>query len=164
MVSGLAGKLLGGKAGEGADLLSSFSNWGFKPEQIEAFLPKALELIKSHLSPELIQKLLTALPLFAKFLTAGAKQRSRNEPGRKTRGRSPFSNGRRGLRADGQRYETASPAHGRSPWAMSSHPARRQDDTRVNPGNGFPLMSHNRRRLPRRLFRARRKCSSTGRS
>ena len=58
MVSGLAGKLLGGKAGEGADLLSSFSKLGFKPEQIEAFLPKALELIKSHLSPELLQKIL----------------------------------------------------------------------------------------------------------
>jgi hypothetical protein len=74
MVSGLAGKLLGGKAGEGADLLSSFSKLGFKPEQIEAFLPKALELIKSHLSPELLQKILTALPLLAKFLSSGAKQ------------------------------------------------------------------------------------------
>ena len=49
-------------------------SWGSKPEQIEAFLPKALELIKSHLSPELIQKLLAALPLLAKFLTSGAKQ------------------------------------------------------------------------------------------
>ena len=64
----------GGKAGEGADLLSSFSKLGFKPEQIEAFLPKALELIKSHLSPELLQKILTALPLLAKFLSSGAKQ------------------------------------------------------------------------------------------
>ena len=74
MVSGLAAKLLGGKAGEGADLLSSFSKLGFKPEQIEAFLPKALELIKSHLSPELLQKILIALPLLAKFLSSGAKQ------------------------------------------------------------------------------------------
>jgi Protein of unknown function VcgC/VcgE (DUF2780) len=74
MVSGLAGKLLGGKAGEGADLLSAFSKLGFKPEQIEAFLPKALELIKSHLSPELLQKILLALPLLAKFLSSGAKQ------------------------------------------------------------------------------------------
>ena len=74
VVSNLAGKILGGKAGEGADLLSTFSKLGFKPEQIEAFLPKALELIKSHLSPELIQKLLAALPLLAKFLTSGTKQ------------------------------------------------------------------------------------------
>jgi hypothetical protein len=74
MVSGLAGKLLGGKAGDGIDLLSTFSKLGFKPEQIEAFLPKALELIKTHLSPELVQKLLASLPALAKFLTAGAKQ------------------------------------------------------------------------------------------
>lgn len=74
VVSGLAGKLLGGKAGEGIDLLSALSKLGFKPEQIESFLPKALELIKTHLSPELVQKLLAALPMVAKFLTAGAKQ------------------------------------------------------------------------------------------
>jgi hypothetical protein len=73
MVSGLAGKLLGGKAGEGVDLLSTFSKLGFKPEQIEAFLPKALEMIKAHLSPEIIQKLLAALPMLTKFLTTGAK-------------------------------------------------------------------------------------------
>jgi hypothetical protein len=74
MVSGLASKVLGAKAGEGADLLSSLSKLGFKPEQIESFLPRALELIKTHLSPELIQKVLASLPLLAKFLTAGAKQ------------------------------------------------------------------------------------------
>jgi hypothetical protein len=72
MVSGLAAKLLGGKAGEGVDLLSTLSKLGFKPEQIEAFLPKALELIKSHLTPELIQKVLAALPVIAKMLGAGA--------------------------------------------------------------------------------------------
>jgi hypothetical protein len=75
-VSGLAGKLLGGKSGEGIDLLSTLSKLGFKPEQIESFLPKALELIKSHLSPELIQKLLAALPAIAKFFQAGAEQRA----------------------------------------------------------------------------------------
>jgi hypothetical protein len=45
LVSDLAGKLLGGKAGQGADLFSLLSKLGFKPEQIEAFLPKALEMI-----------------------------------------------------------------------------------------------------------------------
>jgi len=68
VLSGLAGKLLGGKAGGGADLIAAFSKLGFKPEQIEAFLPKALELIKSHLSPELVQKLLAAVPAIAKYL------------------------------------------------------------------------------------------------
>ena len=74
MVTGLAGKLLGGKAGAGADLLSSLSKLGFKPEQIETFLPKALELIKSYLSPELLQKILAGLPLLTKFLSEGGKQ------------------------------------------------------------------------------------------
>ena len=68
MVSGLAAKLLGGQAGEGADLLSTFSKLGFKPEQIEAFLPKALELIKTYLSPELLQKIIAALPAITKYL------------------------------------------------------------------------------------------------
>jgi Protein of unknown function VcgC/VcgE (DUF2780) len=74
VVTGLAGKLLGGKAGEGVDLLSTFAKLGFKPEQVEAFLPKALELIKTYLSPELIQKLLASLPAIAKMLASGAKQ------------------------------------------------------------------------------------------
>jgi len=68
VLSGLAGKLLGGKAGGGSDLIAAFSKLGFKPEQIEASLPKALELIKSHLSPELVQKLLAAVPAIAKYL------------------------------------------------------------------------------------------------
>jgi Protein of unknown function VcgC/VcgE (DUF2780) len=74
MVSGLAGKLLGGQAGAGTDLLSSLSKLGFKPEQVEAFLPKALELIRTYLSPELLQKVLAALPAITKFLAPEAKQ------------------------------------------------------------------------------------------
>jgi hypothetical protein len=74
MVTGLAGKLLGGKTGEGAELFSTFSKLGLKPEQIESFLPKALELIKTYLSPELIQKILAALPALAAMLSAGAKK------------------------------------------------------------------------------------------
>ena len=76
MVSDLAGKLLGGKAGEGVDLLSFFSKLGFKPEQIEAFLPKALELIKSYLSPELVRKILDGLPALAKLFGSGSQARS----------------------------------------------------------------------------------------
>jgi hypothetical protein len=73
MVSGLAAKLLGGQAGAGADLLSSLSKLGFKPEQIEAFLPKALEMIKTYLSPELLQKIIAALPAITKYLAPEAK-------------------------------------------------------------------------------------------
>ena len=73
VVSGLAGKLLGGKAGASADLLSALSKLGFKPEQIEAFLPKALELIKTYLSPELLQKIIAALPAITKFLAPEPK-------------------------------------------------------------------------------------------
>jgi hypothetical protein len=73
MVSGLAGKLLGGKAGASADLLATFSKLGFKPEQIESFLPKALELLKSYLSPELVERVLASLPALAKLLAPQAK-------------------------------------------------------------------------------------------
>jgi Protein of unknown function VcgC/VcgE (DUF2780) len=75
MVTGLAGKLIGGKTGEGAELLATFSKLGFKPEQIESFLPKALELIKTYLSPELIQKIIAALPALAAMISAGAKRK-----------------------------------------------------------------------------------------
>ena len=74
MVSDLAGKFLGGKTGEGAELLATLSKLGFKPEQIESFLPKALELIKTYLRPEVIQKILAALPALAAML--GPKQKT----------------------------------------------------------------------------------------
>jgi hypothetical protein len=74
MVTDLAGKFLGGKTGAGAELLSSFAKLGFKPEQIESFLPKMLELIKTYLSPELLQKILASLPAVAAMLAAGAKK------------------------------------------------------------------------------------------
>jgi hypothetical protein len=74
LVTGLAGKLLGGKAGEGVDLLAVLAKLGFKPEQIEAFLPKAFEFIKSHLSPELVQQVMAAFPAIAKMLKPEASQ------------------------------------------------------------------------------------------
>jgi hypothetical protein len=70
----LAGKLLGGKAGEGAKLMESLSKLGFDPAQIEAFLPRALEWIKLHLSPELIQKIMAGLPALAKLAGSGTEQ------------------------------------------------------------------------------------------
>ena len=74
VVSGLAGKFLGGKTGGGVDLLATLTKLGFKPEQIQAFLVKALELIKTHLPPDLLEKLVAALPAMAKFIKAGTKQ------------------------------------------------------------------------------------------
>jgi len=67
LFAGLAGKLLGARAEEATKLLESFSKLGFKPEQIEAFLPRALEWIKSQLPPELLEKLLASVPALAKL-------------------------------------------------------------------------------------------------
>jgi hypothetical protein len=61
-VTALAGKLFGGKAEGGAELLASLSKLGFQPGQIEAFLPKALEFLKNHLPPELVERVLAILP------------------------------------------------------------------------------------------------------
>ncbi len=58
MVSGLASKLLGGKAGAGADLMATLSKLGFNLQEIESFLPKALELLKRYVSPELLARVL----------------------------------------------------------------------------------------------------------
>lgn len=70
-LTGLAAKFLGGGAGEAGQLLESFSKLGFKPEQIEAFLPKALEFIQSHLPADLIQQIMAKLPALAQL--AGVK-------------------------------------------------------------------------------------------
>jgi Protein of unknown function VcgC/VcgE (DUF2780) len=71
VISGLASKFLGSKAADGASLLAAFSKLGFSVEQIEAFLPKAIELIKSYLPPDLLAKVLASLPALAKLATAG---------------------------------------------------------------------------------------------
>ena len=74
MVGELAGKFLGGKSGASAELLATLSKLGFKPEQIETFLPKALALIKTYLSPELLQKILSSLPALAAMIGGAAKK------------------------------------------------------------------------------------------
>jgi hypothetical protein len=61
-ISDLAGKLLGGEAKGGADLLSSFSHAGLDAGQIKAFLPKALELLRGHLPPEVLERLASLVP------------------------------------------------------------------------------------------------------
>jgi hypothetical protein len=54
-------------------LLESFGKLGFKPEQIEAFLPRALEFIHSHLPADLVQQILAKLPALAQFAGAEVK-------------------------------------------------------------------------------------------
>jgi hypothetical protein len=73
MVTALAGKLFGGKAEGGAELLASLSKLGFQPGQIEAFLPKALEFLKNHLPPELVERVMASLPGLANQAGSGAK-------------------------------------------------------------------------------------------
>jgi hypothetical protein len=70
-LTGLASKFLGGGAGDLSKLLESFEKLGFKAEQIEAFLPKALAFIRSHLPADLVEQILAKLPALAKF--AGEK-------------------------------------------------------------------------------------------
>jgi hypothetical protein len=69
----LAGKLFGGKAEGGAELLASLSKLGLQPGQIEAFLAKALEFLKNHLPPELIQRVMASLPGLANPAGSGEK-------------------------------------------------------------------------------------------
>jgi hypothetical protein len=71
MVSGLAGKLFGDQAGNGAHLLSDLSRLGLSAEQIEAFLPQAFEHLKAYLPAELLEKVKAALPTLATPAGAG---------------------------------------------------------------------------------------------
>ena len=71
MVSGLAGKLFGGHAGDGAHLLSDLSRVGLSAEQIEAFLPQAFEHLKAYLPAELLERVRAALPTLATPAGAG---------------------------------------------------------------------------------------------
>jgi hypothetical protein len=67
----LAAKFLGGGPGDVAKLLESFGSVGLKPEQIEAFLPRALAFVQSHVPAELVEQILAKVPALAQF--AGAK-------------------------------------------------------------------------------------------
>jgi uncharacterized protein (DUF2267 family) len=61
-ITGLAGKLFGGEAGAGANLLGALSNLGLKPEQIQALACKAFDLLKNHLPAEVAERIKAALP------------------------------------------------------------------------------------------------------
>jgi uncharacterized protein (DUF2267 family) len=64
-ITGMAGKLFGGKAGADANLLSSLASLGLKPDQIHAFASKVFELLKNHLPPEIVDRIKSALPALA---------------------------------------------------------------------------------------------------
>ena len=56
-VAGLAGKLLGGGAGDATKLLGMLGSAGLSMGQITAFLPKVLEMLQAHLPPDLLEKI-----------------------------------------------------------------------------------------------------------
>ena len=70
-VTDLAARFLGGKSGELAKLVESFNKLGFTPQQVESFLPKALDFLRAHLPAELVEQIVAKLPAMAEL--AGAK-------------------------------------------------------------------------------------------
>ena len=59
MVAGLAGKLLGGNSGGVTKLLAILASLGFTTEQVTAFLPKIMEILKKFLPADLLGKLVS---------------------------------------------------------------------------------------------------------
>lgn len=62
-LSGVVGKVLGGKAGEGADLASTLSHAGLDLGQIQALLPRLVAFLEAHLPPELFDQIRSHLHL-----------------------------------------------------------------------------------------------------
>lgn len=65
MVTSLAAKLFGGGENGGAHLLANLSRIGLSASQIEAFLPQALDALKTYLPPELLERIKGVLPTLA---------------------------------------------------------------------------------------------------
>ena len=61
-LTALATKFLGENAGEATKLLGMLQNAGLDLKQIEAFLPKVIELIKAHLPADLYEKIIAMIP------------------------------------------------------------------------------------------------------
>jgi hypothetical protein len=61
-LTGLATKFLGENAGEATKLLGMLQHSGLDLKQIEAFLPKVIELIKAHIPAELYDKIIAMIP------------------------------------------------------------------------------------------------------
>jgi hypothetical protein len=56
VVAEIAGKVFGGHAGEGADLLAKMSRSGLDAGQAQALLPHAVDLLRDHLPPHLAEE------------------------------------------------------------------------------------------------------------
>lgn len=61
-VTGLAGKLLGGDAGGGADLLGTLVKLGIPVGSITAILPKLFQFLSAHLPADVLKQVAAALP------------------------------------------------------------------------------------------------------
>jgi hypothetical protein len=62
MVSDLAGKIFGGGGGDLSKLTGMLGQAGLGLEQVQTFVPKALELLKDHVPPEILEKIAGLLP------------------------------------------------------------------------------------------------------
>ena len=60
-VSGLAGKLFGG-AGAAMALVSKLTQMGFSADQLQQFLPTALDFLKSELPGDVMNKITALIP------------------------------------------------------------------------------------------------------
>jgi uncharacterized protein (DUF2267 family) len=56
-LSGVVGKVFGGRVGEGADLISHLSGTGLSPENIKIVLSKVVAYLEAHLPPELFEQI-----------------------------------------------------------------------------------------------------------
>ena len=63
-VTGLASKVFGGGGVDASKALGMLKQSGLSLDQIQAFLPKVLELLKEHLPAELYEKILALVPGF----------------------------------------------------------------------------------------------------
>ncbi|WZO98415.1 DUF2780 domain-containing protein [Isosphaeraceae bacterium EP7] len=72
---GMASKLAGGGGGSAVALLALLGKAGLSVDQIAAFLPKAIELMKAYLPQEVIDKIIALVP-GADALTGGATEKA----------------------------------------------------------------------------------------
>ena len=61
-VAGLAGNLLGGQTGEASKVASLLGQAGLSANQVTSFFPKAVELLRDHLPPEIFAKIVGLIP------------------------------------------------------------------------------------------------------
>lgn len=61
-LSGLAGKVLGGNAGDSAEMMQMFSKAGFSMDQVKDFAPAALDQLKTVVPAEIIDQVCERIP------------------------------------------------------------------------------------------------------